>query len=130
MSNFDAGKVKKDIADLRDKKQTLLLSLQKDIEIINGEMMAEFCRIGQKAYELKNADFAALAEDFAKIDRFLASMDAKDKKKTEISDRYDDEITILEKLVPAQSASAFCMKCGKPYNAGTDSFCMSCGNKL
>jgi hypothetical protein len=131
MSNFDALKVKKDIEDLKDKKQTLLISLENDIKGIDSQILKEFCIIGKKAYDLNTEgkdSLAALAEEFTKINDFKAAQEAKKVKMTEISARYDDEITILEKLVPQEAPPSFCMNCGKPYKAG-DAFCMGCGTK-
>ena len=136
MSTVDAGKVARDIADLKGKKQTLLFSLQNDVEAIENEMKDEFCKIGQMAYELaaKGEDpMGALADAFATIDRCKQEQEAKAKKMTEIAERYDEEITILEKLVPnipVPVAPAACQKCGTPYAVGMDMFCKECGTRL
>lgn len=150
MQHIDAQKIKKDIADLEDKKQILLYSLQNDIDAIETVKQAEFCKIGLTAYTLaaQGEDFvAALTEEFKKIDSLNADQDAKRNKMSGVTERYDDEISMMERLLPkeevpaevapapteaagAEAASAACSGCGKPYKPGVDKFCMSCGNKL
>jgi hypothetical protein len=141
--NVDVNKIKADIVDLEDKKKTLLLSLQSDIESIEAEMKREFCEIGQRAYTLAfegEGTLSAMAGDFAKIDEYKAAQELKEKKKCEIAERYNEEIQILEKLVPKEPEVApaaeinpgkgFCTNCGKPYTYGEDMFCLKCGTKL
>ena len=139
MSTVDASKITRDIADLKGKKQTLLLSLQNDVEAIENEMKEEFCKIGQMAYELAakgEESLGALADEFAIVDRCKQDQEAKAKKMADIAERYDEEITILEKLVPnipapaAPSGGSACPKCGTPCIAGVDMFCKECGSRL
>jgi len=144
MINVDANKVKKDIADLNEKKQTLLLSLQNDIDAIDRKILEVFRKIGQNVYEMKKSGantFNSLDDDFAEIDKHIVDKEAKIKKKSEIAERYDDEIIILENLLPKEvpvetapieraSDKAFCPDCGCAYVMGKDIFCMECGKKL
>ena len=148
MDNFNITKVKNDIADLKNKKQTLLMALQRDIDDITGKLKEEFCQVGQKAYELSAEgvdSFEDLRDNFTAIDACKAEYEAKNKKSVEIAARYDEEILLLEKLVPNESEAAadktgdtpvskppqfFCMKCGKAYAPGVDIFCTGCGNKI
>lgn len=140
MSNIDAAKIRKDIADLKDKKQTLLFSLENDIKAIDETIKDEYRQIGQDAYNLSKEgtdSMAGLAESFAKVDKCKTDQEAKRKKMGEIAERYDDEITMFEKLIPAEPEPAaaapggagFCSNCGKP-STGSDKFCMGCGTKL
>ena len=142
-TDVNADKIRKDILDLKDKKRTLILSLQNDIDGINGRMTEEFCLIGEKVYELYiggDGSLADLKEDFASIGSHKADRSAKEKKIEEITGRYDEEITLLEKLVPAPapvhgealvgSVKGFCVNCGAPYNPGVDVFCAGCGSRL
>ena len=131
-ADVNADKVRKDIFDLKDKKQTLILSIQNDIDGINDRMAKEFCLIGEKAYELFSGgtnSFADFKDDFASIDRHKADRAAKEKKIEEITERYDEEITLLEKLVPVV-VKEFCTNCGTPCKPGIDAFCMNCGAKI
>ncbi|MCL1832726.1 MAG: hypothetical protein FWG45_07465 [Oscillospiraceae bacterium] len=157
MNNIDTNKIMADIADLENKKQMLLLSLQHDIDEIDKDVMKEFREIGQRAYSLAfegEGNLSALKADFDKIDAFKAEQDAKDKKKGDIIARYDEEIEIMRKLLPqkaeesapvetastpAETAPAppidpanmgFCTNCGKAYALGGDMFCLQCGTKL
>ena len=147
-------KIRKDVLDLQDKKRTLILSLQKDIDAIDSDILNEFCKIGEGTYELysKGEDsLTTLKESFESIDRHKEARVAKEKKTVEISERYDEEIELLEKLLPKVEAEekveikaepepasvptenagqAFCANCGTPYSPADDIFCASCGSKL
>ena len=143
-SAVNADKIRKDIHDLKDKKQTLILSLQNDIDSINGNMKNEFCEIGEKAhgiYSSGDQSMTTLKAAFESIDQHLEDRNAKEKKIVEITERYDEEITLLEKLVPITDAAvapdalssaekAFCSSCGTSYTTGEDAFCSNCGGKL
>ncbi|MCL2016153.1 MAG: hypothetical protein FWG68_07915 [Defluviitaleaceae bacterium] len=141
MSTFDSNKVRADIADLKNKRSTLLLSIQNDIDNIAAKKHDDFAAIGERAYTLARIEgsdsLATLDLAFANIDNLNTQLAAKEQKKLEISARYDEEIEILEKLIPpepvqpaAATAQAFCPSCGKLYRPGEDFFCMGCGTKL
>ena len=143
-TEINADKIRKDILDLHDKKQTLILSLQTDIDAINCNITNEFCQVGEKAYDLySDGDYSTttLKEAFERIDGHVEERGAKEKKIGEIAERYDEEIALLEKLVPSAEETAdtqspespgqaFCANCGTKYSLGEDVFCMSCGSKL
>ncbi|MCL1998092.1 MAG: hypothetical protein FWG65_04910 [Turicibacter sp.] len=144
MSTFDSNKIKSDIADLKNKKSTLLLSLQNDIDEIISKKKASFVNIGERAYTLsrkeKSDNLASLEAVFETIDKHNDDLAAKEQKKLDIAARYDEEIDMLEKLIPLMLAQpepeppaptqAFCSSCGKSYVLGEDLFCMGCGAKL
>ena len=146
VGNIDLNKIKGDISDLKDKKSTLLMSLQHDADSILAKMSKAYCEIGENAYKLsreQNIDsMATLNEAFTGIDTLKLEYDAKKQKQAEIAARYDEEIDLLEKITTnTQSAEAantshsstetgFCTKCGKPYIVGDDIFCTGCGNKF
>jgi hypothetical protein len=144
---FNATKVKNDIQDLKDKKSALSLSLTKDMEAITTKITEIFCELGKAAYEKRDAITADLfSAGFEVVDKLYSDHSVKAKKIEEIAARYDDEIEIMEKLLPEEAAApvaasaaansappaggkAFCMNCGKEYKAGVDMFCMNCGTK-
>ena len=136
MSGLDLNKVRSDIADLKNKKQTLMLSLQRDIDGIRKQIMDSFRTVGEKAYTLSKSgtdSMATLGDDFSAITQYLANIAEREQKSHDVSARYDDEIEMMEKLIPdgpEQNAQAFCESCGERYTPGTDMFCMSCGKKL
>ena len=102
-TEINADKIRKDILDLQDKKSTLKLSLQIDIDAIDSDMKKEFCKIGEDAYELySNGDdsLSPLKEAFESLDQHKEARNAKEKKIVEITERYDEEIELLEKLLP------------------------------
>ncbi|MCL2755376.1 MAG: hypothetical protein FWD35_06655 [Oscillospiraceae bacterium] len=108
MTNIDPFKIRKDIEDLQGKKDLLTLALRTDIAALEGEIQEQFCVIGEKAYELtaEKAETAKidvlkeLAEEFEKVDALKATQGAKESKRAEIAARYDEEIEILENLLP------------------------------
>ena len=139
MSNIDAGRIRKDIADLESKKENLMLSLQQDYEDINDHITGEYCKIGEEAYALyKNGEHSleGLSEYFMNVAQLEKELAAKDRKITEISERYDEEIGILKKLVQSakksdpKSNKRFCENCGTAFTPGRDLFCLECGSKL
>jgi len=153
MSTIDAAKIKKDIADLKDKKETLLFSLENDIKAIEATIDGLYDQVGRDAYAIFKDGKDSMAElggHFANVDKCKDDQAAKRKKMDEVSERYDDEITMFEKLIPAEpepvapvavpmgavpagaapaGGSGFCSSCGKP-STGNDKFCMGCGTKL
>jgi hypothetical protein len=144
---FNATKVKNDIQDLKDKKSALSLSLTKDMEALMTKITESFCELGKTAYEKRDAITVDLfSAGFEAVDKLYNDHSAKAKKIEEIAARYDDEIEIMEKLLPEEAvaepvsaaaspaatpagAKAFCMNCGNEYKAGVDMFCMNCGTK-
>lgn len=144
--SVDVNKVKSDIADLKGKKDTLLMALQNDVDSVFAQMSKAYGEIGENAYKLsreQNVDsMASLNEAFDGIDALKLEQEAKLKKKDEISARYDEEIELLEKLVSmSQSSEAsdsdnnnqekeFCTNCGTPYIVGVNIFCTECGGKF
>ena len=133
MSEMDINKISSDIEDLKGKRQSLLRSLQNDIDEIESLMNQQFCQIGQKAYGLAEDGtdtLESLQADFESINRHRAEREGKLSKMADIAARYDEEITLLEKLIPEAPATPSCTACGAQYRPGRDIFCMSCGRKL
>ena len=136
---INISKIKNDIEDLKSKKNSLQLSVQRDIDDIKKKMTKEFSQAGEAAYKLYKAgtdSMAELTEAFASIDRHKDDIERNEKKKIEIRERYDDEINMLEKLIPAvpeppknQQTQSFCTNCGRPYIIGVDIFCEGCGTR-
>jgi predicted nucleic acid-binding Zn-ribbon protein len=132
----DVMKVRNDIRDLESKKETLLKANQTDIDSINKKMLTTYCQIGQKAYEMSQAgndSMGELQENFAQITEFKAEINTKNDKLKSIAARYDEEIELLQKLIPEAppaGSKEFCMNCGTGYVPGVDTFCAGCGSKL
>ena len=142
---INTNKVKNDINDLKGKKMQLLRSLQNDIDEINMCLKNEYCTVGEKTYELfleKNPSHSSLYEDFETISQKKNEREEKLSKKEEIAARYDEEIILLEKLLPestivpllaespVNASLSFCQHCGTKFNPATDKFCMICGSEL
>jgi hypothetical protein len=110
--NIDPNKIKKDIADSQSRKETLLLSLQGDIDAMERDVQELFRDIGARTYKLssqgqgqgqgkeKFEKDGELVELFAKVDELKAAQAAKEGRKDEIAARYDEEIEIFQKLLP------------------------------
>jgi len=131
MSNL--AKVKSDIADLKDKKQALTQAVQNDIDATENKIVAIFTAIGEAAYGLHASGQGGLSDltaRFEEIDTLKADQKEKTAKIDAIAARYDEEIDLLEQLVPEAGPEGFCSKCGKVYTIGADVFCADCGNKL
>ena len=145
VSNIDA-----EIEDLNKKKALLLCSLKKDMDTLSERISIEYRKLGEKTFELYSEDVELpeiLKDILTEIIKYKNEVEAYTKKMSEISARYDDEISILRKLqpdktikapfvtpessfTPAHNTSAFCSNCGKPYVTSVDVFCIECGAKL
>ena len=138
--SINISKISGDIADLKAKKNTLLLSLQNDVNLVKKELEALFKQIGESAYNAfkEEKGFELLNELFERVDEKFKQIEAKDKKKAEISERYDEEIDIMQKLLDAEQKTldvnpditAFCAACGSKYTPGEHRFCINCGASL
>ena len=132
----DYQKVTNDIRDLKGKKDTLILSIQKDIDNIKKTIADYYHGLGEKVYEahINNSfDINEYTDVFESITSNKASIATKEKKISEIAERYDEEIDLLEKLVEdmpkPQGGKEFCTGCGSPFTRGVDMFCINCGKR-
>ena len=152
--DVSAEKIRMDLTDLEGRKQSLILALQNDIEAINDQLYLVFYQIGLKAYEMYrggSSSLEQLKESFDNITPHMTERIAKEKKIAEIAERYDEEIALLEKLLPigfedmqseveaeaeayaaaeAEESEGVCPNCNAPYVPGDDVFCKNCGRKL
>ena len=131
----DYQKVTNDIRDLKGKKETLILSIQKDIDNIKKTIAEYYHGLGEKVYETytdNSFDITTHTEVFDLITANKESIASKEKKIAEIAERYDEEIDLLEKLVedmPKPQIKEFCTGCGSPFTRGVDMFCINCGKR-
>ncbi len=140
-------KLQKEIESIEFKKQSLLQSLQNDINGANQKIDREFHSIGKAVYQgfINGEDtHDKLTGHYDEIASQKKFVDEKEAKIKEISTRYDEELSILRSNITvasqsapqdqtqskSESGNAFCIKCGKPYTPGVDLFCKSCGQKL
>ena len=150
---IDYQKITNDIKDLKGKKDVLILSIQNDIDNIKKTIADYYHGLGEKVYETyvnNSFDITAHAEVFELITSNKESIASKEKKMGEISERYDEEIDLLEKLIndmpkpqviedtpmpqvventPKPQSKEFCISCGSPFTRGVDIFCINCGKK-
>ena len=150
---IDYQKITNDIKDLKGKKNTLILSIQNDIDNIKKTIADYYHELGERVYEAyvsNSFDITAHAEVFELITSNKESITSKEKKIGEISERYNEEIDLLEKLIkdtpmpqvventpmpqvvenaPQSQSKEFCISCGTPFIRGVDVFCINCGKR-
>jgi hypothetical protein len=128
-------RLQEEVRGMELKKQTLISSVQNEINAATQKMDAIFLEIGKESYSAHcNGTEFAPHNSFEAIkaqEQLIAEKQAKIK---EISDRYDEELnmlrTHLSSAVPTSGGDTSCGGCGKPYNPSVDAFCMGCGKKL
>jgi hypothetical protein len=128
------------IKDLENKKSMLQRAVQNEISEIEGKIRQQKTELGNLAYDLymKNEITPEVfAEGVENINRLKEETEKKEQKITEISQRYDEEISMIVKLKNTESANtngnnsqSLCSSCKTPYIQGEDAFCKNCGNKL
>lgn len=149
-------KLNKEISDLEMKKQSLIRSIQNEADGLNTQISNKFWEIGSLMYEQHVSGSDSVESFTGKFDEITGlrnTINDKLAKIKEISDRYDEEITLLKNLNPApaypqqpmqqpmqQQAAApaepidpnapRCKSCGTPFRLNVDAFCKNCGNKL
>ena len=143
-TTVNLSKVRTDILDLIGKRDTLIYVLDRDIEEIDADSARCFREIGEKAFDcfIQGVDsIESMSEDFERIKELQVNKDAKKAKIVEIAARYDEEIELLQKLLPddKQEEAAteteipprgYCPTCATAYKVGEDIFCMTCGTRL
>jgi hypothetical protein len=131
------------IKDLENKKNMLHRAVQNEISEIDGKIQQQIIELGNLVYDLymKNEITPeAFTGGVENISRLKEEIEVKEQKITEISQRYDEEISMIVKLKSAESSNAdnqsdgnssqsVCSSCQTPYVQG-DVFCKKCGNKL
>lgn len=145
-------KLQKEIEGMELKKQSLIASVQNEINRAKQLIDNTFYQIGSDVYkgriDEENID-DKLAEHFNSIESFNTLIAEKESKIKEITSRYDEEIGMLNShlaqtqqqgaapgsymAIPSNTGAESgptCPGCGKPYTPGSDLFCMGCGKKL
>ncbi len=135
--------LKKEIKSLELRKESVLSSINGEIEQFRSEQRALFFEAGKYAYETwcegkKQAELTSYWQQAQSLDEKIAVQEAR---KKEMSDRYDEEIQLIAgnlnvaagnnapAAASASSGTASCPKCGTPIADG-DLFCQGCGAKL
>ena len=129
-------KLLNEIESIKFKKQTMVMSIQGEIQSATAKRDGVFCQIGKLVYESKGTSTEG-SSYFGEIDALNALIKEKENKISEITSRYDDEINMMSKMLqqqPQQGATMAvaagqvpCPQCGAGYTPGVDNFCISCG---
>jgi hypothetical protein len=148
-----AKKLMREVEGMELKKQSLIASVQNEIQNARQKIDSELYQIGADVYggHLNGVQvddkLAAHFDAIASLESFIMERETKMR---DIASRYDEEIGMLNSQLgiqpqaapagvfvppmnqpaPSGGAMAFCEKCGKPYTPGEDLFCMGCGAKL
>lgn len=133
--------LKKEIRSLEIRKESVFASINGEIARLQVERRNILLEAGTNAYEVwsKDKTQANLVEYWNKIielDKLIAEQETK---KTEMGNRYDEEISLIRSTFAtptvnvenniATSDAGKCPKCNAPISV-EDMFCMSCGAKL
>lgn len=147
--------LQKEISGMELKKQSLISSVQYEIQTANQKIEGIIHQIGSEVYSLHIREIeigdrlTPSFEEILSLKQFIAEREEKIKS---ISSRYDEEIGMLNSNVQMQSGQpqqtwaasaayappapsptpggAACQKCGAPFTPGQDMFCGSCGQRL
>ena len=135
-----AKKLQKEIEGIEFKKQSLISSVQSEIQGTKQKIENEIYQIGLNIYtRYVNGEYTddALDAQFKGIISLNEVITEREAKIKEIAGRYDEELGMLKSnldLMHSQSAvvsgGAACSNCKNPYTPGKDTFCTGCGQKL
>lgn len=143
------SKLKQEIKSLELRKESVFTAIGNEITRLENEKTTLLFEAGKFAYETWKEDAdaeCALTTYWEKIVELEAQIAEQEAKKTEMGNRYDEEITLIkntltvnnqttEKRTPsivmpgAVTGGAKCPKCNSAV-AVDDMFCQNCGNKL
>jgi len=147
-NNSQEKKLRNEIENTEFKKQSLISAVDNEIRATLTQRENEYNQIGKLVYEKKEQDSFSndenLVEIFSRIDNLNRLLEQKKEKIDDIRNKYDDEINMLNSMLPQSKSAvqitssnqppgngqAFCLKCNTGYTLGEDLFCTSCGGKL
>lgn len=134
--------LKKEIHSLELRKESVFSSIDAEIMRLQNEKQQVLLTAGTTAYNTwcKDRTQADLTEYWNKIQDLEKAVAEQEAKKTEMGNRYDEEIRLIRNNLgisnvstPAAATSVGganqCPSCGAPISAD-DIFCQGCGTKL
>lgn len=132
--------LKKEVKSLEFRKQSVLASINGEIANLQSEQRALYLEAGEYAYNVwcKDKTQADLTSYWDQVQELADKIAVKEAKKKEMTERYDEEISLMSSnfAVAVNSAapmvasgSNVCPNCGSAI-ADDDVFCQSCGTKL
>jgi hypothetical protein len=133
------AQIEREIAASEGKKQMLTTSVLNEVNSLYAKLTDRFAEIGSITYTSHmNGNFSIelLIDMFDEITELKKSIDEKEAKIKEISERYDEEINLMKNLTANVTAdvtanvagSDTVCKCGTARK-DDDLFCQKCGEK-
>jgi len=142
-------KLKQEIKSLELRKESVFTAIGNEITRLENEKVSLLLEAGTMAYEAwkkdenTNYDFKEYWEKIVELEAQVVEQEAK---KTEMGNRYDEEITLIKNTLGMSATTenktvasvvktsvnvggARCPKCNGVVSA-EDLFCQNCGNKL
>lgn len=131
--------LKKEIRSLEVRKESVLSAINGEVTTLQAEQRALFLDAGKYAYETwhKDKTQADLTSYWIQVKELEDKIAVQEEKKKEMTDRYDEEISLIASNLSAAGSNssegtqgtAFCPNCGASVAKG-DIFCQGCGAKL
>lgn len=142
----EEDKIRSEIENIKFKKNAILSGISNEKLELERQKSAKIMEIGNHVYQkaIQGQSDYQITEYLVAIQGIMAQMAEKDKKHTEMSLRYDEEISMLETNLAMYAAAAaaaaapapvaasgggFCDQCGAGLKGG-DVFCTACGAKV
>ena len=128
----EVNPIDKEIEGIHLRKNTITNDLNNDIKNLEADINVLFLNAGQQSFEaLESGAEANLKEIWDKVKEHKASIVKIEEKIKEMSDKYEEEITLLRKasMAGASTTGPNCPKCFSPVESD-DMFCENCGEKL
>ncbi len=126
------------IRSIKEKKDLLQKAVALEVEQLNNSINSEYIKLGKDYYNNTVGDsYSDLSNYINEINRLRQTIEEKNAKLSEITQRYDEELDILLATVKSQqelqaqkaALSCNCPKCNGAINPG-DVFCPYCGFKI
>lgn len=132
--------LKKEISSLEFRKETVIASINNEIQSLITEQEKRFLDAGRYAYEVwcKDKTQADLTSFWNKVQEIADKIAVQETKKKEMTGRYDEEIKIISSSlnvtmnnIPLSISSGMttCQNCGTSISCD-DVFCQACGTRL
>lgn len=135
-------KLKQEIRSLELRKESVFQTINNEIARLQREQSNILFEAGKNAFEVWNKDKtqANLEAYWAKMLELDKQITEQEKKKTEMGNRYDEEISLISSnfnatqttsftAAPVSSGAGKCPSCGAAIS-NDDVFCQNCGAKL
>lgn len=136
-------KVVTEIENIEFKKNSILSAITTAENEFERQKTNCFAQLGEYVYRchLDNKEDYELTEFFQTITDMEKILDDKKDKVRELSDRYEEEISLLSVnlnaikaqedtiMIDAKIIGKFCNECGKSISSD-DTYCQGCGKKL